>query len=232
MKTCLSRKILSFAVIICVLLAFGACGNTKAPAQAGAVPANAQSAQGAQTGVNNMPVTPGGSNDSTESAQGGETSIADKVTAAKPDSAVSAKGSPALKQSAGKTDTANASSGKVETQPSNDENLTIHLTIAYPKEANLSDASSNITFSEGESVLDILVRYGKENKIPVVFSGLKSGGYVEGINGVFEFDYGAESGWVYEVNGTMPKTGAGAYKPKNGDTIIWRYTYTLSGVEK
>ena len=51
--------------------------------------------------------------------------------------------------------------------------------------------------------------------------------YVEGINQLYELDCGKNSGWMYSVNGTFPNYGASAYKPKDGDVILWVYTCDL-----
>ena len=41
--------------------------------------------------------------------------------------------------------------------------------------------------------------------------------------GLKEFDHGRSSGWMYKVNGTPPNIGAGAYRLKAGDQVIWYY---------
>ena len=51
--------------------------------------------------------------------------------------------------------------------------------------------------------------------------------YVEGINQLYEFDCGKNSGWMYSVNGEFPNYGASSYKPKDGDKIEWKYTCNL-----
>lgn len=47
--------------------------------------------------------------------------------------------------------------------------------------------------------------------------------YVAGINGLNEFDKGADSGWMYSVNGTPPNDSAGDVKVHKGDKIKWYY---------
>ena len=54
-----------------------------------------------------------------------------------------------------------------------------------------------------------------------------TGYYVEGINQLYEFDCGKNSGWMYSVNGEFPNYGASSYKPKDGDKIEWKYTCNL-----
>ena len=78
---------------------------------------------------------------------------------------------------------------------------------------------------EGTTALDMLVDMGKICDFPVVYNqgvGV-GGGYVEGIGGIFQFDQGPESGWVYFVNGEMPSVSAGEYQPVAEDTILWQY---------
>ncbi len=51
--------------------------------------------------------------------------------------------------------------------------------------------------------------------------------YVEGINQLYEFDCGKNSGWMYSVNGKYPNYGCSSYKLEDGDKIEWRYTCNL-----
>ncbi len=39
--------------------------------------------------------------------------------------------------------------------------------------------------------------------------------YIEGINHLYEFDCGKESGWMYKVNGWFPNYGCSACKVEN-----------------
>ena len=51
-------------------------------------------------------------------------------------------------------------------------------------------------FEEGDTVMDVLKRTGVDIDI--------SKGYVAGIDGLYEFDCGKNSGWMYRVNGSIP----------------------------
>ncbi len=104
---------------------------------------------------------------------------------------------------------------------------TIQLSITFPKEVGVGDISQSITIEEGQTVLEALVAFGKANGVPVVYSGSKSMGYVEGVNGCFEFDHGSESGWIYSVNGSKPQKSSGAYKLQDGDKVVWKYVYSM-----
>ena len=48
--------------------------------------------------------------------------------------------------------------------------------------------------------------------------------YIEGINNLYEFDCGFESGWMYKVNGWFPNYGCSSYNLTGGETIVWCYT--------
>lgn len=87
--------------------------------------------------------------------------------------------------------------------------------------------NTKTTYEKGDSVLSILIREGKENAFSVVFSGIKRNAYIEGIDNLFEFDKGPESGWAYKVNGVIPMKSSGAYEVQPKDEIQWIYVTKL-----
>lgn len=86
-----------------------------------------------------------------------------------------------------------------------------------------------VSFSEGESVFDVLLRETKKNKIHMEFemTPIYNSNYIEGINNLYEFDCGELSGWMYKVNGWFPNYGCSRYLLKDGDKIEWMYTCDL-----
>lgn len=81
-----------------------------------------------------------------------------------------------------------------------------------------------ISFSEGESLFDILQKAAKENKIVIDFEKNTAGGiYVKGIGNLYERDAGDMSGWGFTVNGEYPGVSCEEYKVKNNDKIEWIY---------
>jgi hypothetical protein len=88
---------------------------------------------------------------------------------------------------------------------------------------------TKVTLKDGDSVHDILQRVCKSKKIQMEssYSPAYQSAYVEGINQLYEFDCGQESGWTYRVNGQFPNYGAGSYEVKDGDVIEWLYTCNL-----
>nr|WP_317363732.1 DUF4430 domain-containing protein [uncultured Blautia sp.] len=86
-----------------------------------------------------------------------------------------------------------------------------------------------VTFYQGESVYDVLLRETQNNRIHMEasFTPMYNSAYVEGINNLYEFDCGRYSGWMYEVNGWYPNYGCSRYLVKEGDVIHWNYTCDL-----
>ncbi|RJX39259.1 DUF4430 domain-containing protein [Paenibacillus pinisoli] len=89
--------------------------------------------------------------------------------------------------------------------------------------------AQKVTFYEGESVFDVLLREMKRNKIHMEFvmTPMYNSNYVEGINNIYEFDCGELSGWMYKVNDWFPNYGASRYVLKDGDVVDWVYTCDL-----
>lgn len=94
-------------------------------------------------------------------------------------------------------------------------------------------ASTSVTFTEGESVFDVLARVCEERGIQIESSWepVFDSHYVEGIGHIYEFDCGLESGWVYKVNGWFPNYGCSSYTVANGDDIAWLYSCNGLGTD-
>ena len=86
--------------------------------------------------------------------------------------------------------------------------------------------TTTITFTEGETVFDVLKRICDARGIQIEYSYTPMYGsyYVEGINNLYEFDCGQQSGWMYKVNGWFPNYGCSKYILDAGDEIVWCYT--------
>jgi hypothetical protein len=104
---------------------------------------------------------------------------------------------------------------------SSEDKLSCTLTIVTHTETIID--SKTVSFAEGESVLDILIAAVQEAKLQLEYTGAGATAYVQGINDLYEFDEGSESGWVYTVNGEEIMESAGTCKPQDGDTLIWQY---------
>ncbi|MFZ7102425.1 MAG: DUF4430 domain-containing protein [Peptococcaceae bacterium] len=89
--------------------------------------------------------------------------------------------------------------------------------------------AAKVTFYEGESVFNVLMREMKKNKIHLEFQNtpMYNSTYIEGINNLYEFDCGELSGWMYKVNGWFPSYGCSRYRLQDGDLVEWVYTCDL-----
>lgn len=87
-------------------------------------------------------------------------------------------------------------------------------------------ATSKVSFEVGETVFDVLQRACQAAGIQLEYSWtpLYNSYYIEGINNLYEFDCGSESGWKYKVNGWFPNYGCSSYELEDGDVIVWCYT--------
>ena len=90
-------------------------------------------------------------------------------------------------------------------------------------------AEQTVTFYEGESVFNLLLRETKKHKIHMEFvnTPIYNSAYIEGIANLYEFDCGELSGWMYRVNGEFPNYGCSRYILHEGDRVEWVYTCDL-----
>ena len=86
-----------------------------------------------------------------------------------------------------------------------------------------------VTFYEGESVFNVLLREMKRAKLHMEFvnTPIYNSAYIEGIGNLYEFDCGNLSGWMYSVNGWFPNYGCSRYVLQDGDLVEWLYTCDL-----
>ncbi len=87
-----------------------------------------------------------------------------------------------------------------------------------PKNGILLD--TEVEVKEGNTARDVLDRAAAAAGVEV--KGASD--YVKSIGGLREKDCGANSGWLYSVNGEYPNVGANKYKLNPGDEMVWIYT--------
>ena len=87
-------------------------------------------------------------------------------------------------------------------------------------------ALNDVKVTKGESVYDVLDRVCRDKNIHLeaVYTPNYGADYIEGINYLYEFDAGEQSGWMYRVNGVFPNYGCSDYILEDGDAIVWAYT--------
>lgn len=104
---------------------------------------------------------------------------------------------------------------------------------AYVPANGLILATSRVEFEEGETVFDVLNRVCEYAGIQIEYSWtpMYNSYYIEGLNNLYEFDCGNESGWMYKVNGWFPNYGCSSYTLEDGDDIVWCYTCNGLGAD-
>lgn len=92
---------------------------------------------------------------------------------------------------------------------------------------------TQVSFTEGDTVFEVLQKVcaAAELQIEYSWTPMYNSYYIEGINHLYEFDCGNESGWMYKVNEWFPNYGCSAYTLKNGDDIVWCYTCNGLGAD-
>lgn len=77
-----------------------------------------------------------------------------------------------------------------------------------------------------DTVWDVIQRLAQANGLTIQasFSSKYNSYYIEGVNGLGEYDNGPGSGWMYILNGSHPEVGVSARYVKDGDTIVLHYT--------
>lgn len=90
-----------------------------------------------------------------------------------------------------------------------------------------------VGFYKGETVFDVLSRACDAYNIQLEYNWtpLYGGYYIEGINHLYEFDCGSQSGWNYKVNGWFPNYGCSSYELEGDETIVWCYTCVGLGAD-
>lgn len=114
---------------------------------------------------------------------------------------------------------------RCDTILNNMENLTAGKEAYVPGNGIILDTST-VEFSEGETVFDVLQRVCEYAGIQLEYSWtpMYDSYYIQGINNLYEFDCGAQSGWMYKVNGWFPNYGCSKYTLEDGDDIVWCFT--------
>lgn len=112
------------------------------------------------------------------------------------------------------------------------DNLEEEKAPYVPKDAVILP-KTQVSFAEGDTVFEVLQKVCAAADLQIEYSWtpMYNSYYIEGINHLYEFDCGNESGWMYKVNEWFPNYGCSAYTLKNGDDIVWCYTCNGLGAD-
>ncbi|MGG1674493.1 DUF4430 domain-containing protein [Neobacillus sp. NRS-1170] len=100
----------------------------------------------------------------------------------------------------------------------------VTLSIIGPKDRGTILGATKVNFNDGDTIFDIISQATKKQGITVDSRGSGATAYIEGIDNIYEFDYGAKSGWVFKHNGASITKSIGVIKIKDGDRIECYYT--------
>lgn len=130
------------------------------------------------------------------------------------------------------TDNGIAAGDRAGNEAAADERLPIaHISIDGGAKHGSVLNETDVEVKDGDTVVDVLKRVTKANKIQMESRGKGLFAYVEGIDNVYEFDEGPKSGWVFRLNGEVITQGAGSTKVNSGDRIEWLFTLDLGKSE-
>lgn len=121
---------------------------------------------------------------------------------------------------------------RCDTILNNMDNLTAGKEAYVPANGVILDTST-VEFTEGETVFDVLQRVCEYAGIQLEYSWtpMYDSYYIQGINNLYEFDCGAQSGWMFKVNGWFPNYGCSKYTLEDGDDIVWCFTCNGLGAD-
>ena len=111
--------------------------------------------------------------------------------------------------------------GSEVSAPEQEDNIITITVKGHDGKANYS--AQKLNYSNGMTALSVLQAVVSN----LNWKNTEFGAYVVGIDGLEEFDYGNQSGWMYSVNGVFPDYSAGNYILKEGDNVVWSYTTNL-----
>lgn len=105
--------------------------------------------------------------------------------------------------------------------------------LPYVPEDAVILPKTTVSFGEGDTVFEVLQKVCAAAEIQLEYSWtpLYDSYYIEGINHLYEFDCGFESGWMYKVNEWFPNYGCSAYALKGGEDIVWCFTCNGLGAD-
>jgi hypothetical protein len=173
-----------------------------------------------------------------ESAEPTSEESANASTAGASSPSFSAEPEPSKLADSGKVNATEAPTSSVSAEPSSEAKPTESATtpVATPEVDSITLAvigndkwgaillPESVMLAKGDTAVSVLKRVAKKHRLSYGIRGSGALTYVEGIDGLFEFDDGPTSGWKFSVNGVVPDIGAGAYELKPGDIVEWYYT--------
>ncbi|GAA0470674.1 DUF4430 domain-containing protein [Alkalibacillus silvisoli] len=100
--------------------------------------------------------------------------------------------------------------------------VTVSITTGDVKGTILPE--TEVALEDGDTALDVTQRIAQKKQIDMSVRGSGATAYVEGIDGLYEFDEGPLSGWHIRVDDVMIDRSSGIYSVHEGQSVDWSYT--------
>ncbi len=84
--------------------------------------------------------------------------------------------------------------------------------------------SCTVALPKNATAFDAIIEAARQQQVTVDYADSFSGAYIRGVGGLYEFDKGSESGWLYMINGESPSCSVSQYVLADGDTVTMVYT--------
>ena len=97
--------------------------------------------------------------------------------------------------------------------------VTVSVSVSSSAAGGAVSGSAHPTFDRGATAYDALCATG----LSVNAASSQYGIYVSAIGGLAEKEHGAQSGWLYSVNGTTPPFSCSTCILQDGDKVEWFY---------
>lgn len=130
----------------------------------------------------------------------------------------SSDGAGALASSGVSDASGGGSSGSSQHQPSVSA-VSVTVSVSSSAAGGSVSGGGNPTFAYGATAYDALCATG----LSVNAAASQYGVYVTAIGGLAEKEHGANSGWMYSVNGQVPSVSCSSYVLQDGDSVAWYY---------
>lgn len=120
------------------------------------------------------------------------------------------------------------SAGQTQSAPQVPQRITVSVVIDSSVVGGPVSATGTVEVNAGATVYDALMTLAQRSGISVNASDTAFGVYVSSIGGLAEKSHGAQSGWVFTVNGQRINVSASSYTLSNGDSVYWSFVTSAS----
>ncbi|RYL90338.1 DUF4430 domain-containing protein [Sporolactobacillus sp. THM7-4] len=104
--------------------------------------------------------------------------------------------------------------------PASSQQQALH-TATLEIKGGTKEINAKVPVTKNETALEQLEKYTKAHHIQITVTGSGKMAYVKSLQGL---KADSKKGWMFMVNGKMPKVGAGAVVVKANQKVVWTYS--------